>query len=513
MIGPNGSGKTRQAVQIAKWNRADMIGAIRNIALQEDLPVHSLERAKANLRNNLQNRQNSFWELWDEINYLFAKLMVEDSASATRFRDGAFAGEVRMPEETKLTRLSAMWGRLFPGRTLSFAGYSPRVSSTLSGAKSEYSARTMSDGERVAVYLAGRVLDSESETIVVDEPEVHFHSLLGVTFWNELEALRHDCRFVYVTHDLPFALSRRDATFAVIRPQGNVEQVLLKDGIPKDLAQALLGAASFSIHASRIVFCEGTEGQSLDPQLYKAWFRGHSTVVIPVGSAKDVIRATVAFGESKLVAGLEAIGIIDRDYWPEEFFASLPSSVHPLPVHEVENVFCLHPVFRAVANHLSLADAETRYQTFVARAKQKVTGGLLAKQISERFRKRAESEFRRVLGSLEVSDDLQALKKHHAESLRPDRWQTPPEEAFEREQKVVEAALSGSSDELLRVLPAKVFLHDAAEQLGVAKDRYVQLVCDALLAHEGSPLSGLSGAIAAALENVLPRREPGSTPA
>jgi len=57
-------------------------------------------------------------------------------------------------------------------------------------------------------YLAGRVLDSESTIIIVDEPEVHFHSRLAARFCNEMKALRPDCRLVYVTHDLPFALSR-----------------------------------------------------------------------------------------------------------------------------------------------------------------------------------------------------------------------------------------------------------------------------------------------------------------
>ena len=76
----------------------------------------------------------------------------------------------------------------------------------------------------------------------------------------------------------------------------------MKEGVPNDLAESLLAAASFSIHARRIVFCEGTEGTSLDQLIYSAWFNKSDTAVVPVGSGKDVVRCTTAFSESTLAA-------------------------------------------------------------------------------------------------------------------------------------------------------------------------------------------------------------------
>jgi len=344
ILGPNGAGKTRHAVNMAGWNNADAIGALRNIALPPDIAMTSLPQAKTQLEQQLQQRRSQPWQMSSEINQLFSKLMAEDSSSAIRFRDQHKADPSAEPETTKLMRLSEVWERLFPGRQIDFSGHRPVVRSDYSSAGGEYPAQQMSDGERVALYLAGRVLDSDSSIIIVDEPEVHFHSRLAARFWTELEQLRSDCRFVYVTHDLPFALSRRDARYVIIRPNVPPQLVNLEEGIPPEIAQSLLAAASFSIHARRVVFCEGAESSSVDHALYHAWFSEPETAVVPVGASSDVVRCAVSFGRSDLVAGLDAIGIVDRDYWPDRYVSNLPAEVVCLAVHEVENFFCLPDV-------------------------------------------------------------------------------------------------------------------------------------------------------------------------
>ena len=111
-------------------------------------------------------------------------------------------------------------------------------------------------------------------------PETHLHSLLAVRVWNALEIARPDMRFVYVTHDLTFALSRRDARFVLASPTAGLRSIDLEPTLPADVTEALLGSASLSFYASRVVFCEG-ELTSLDYRLYGAWFRGPDTVVRP----------------------------------------------------------------------------------------------------------------------------------------------------------------------------------------------------------------------------------------
>ncbi len=43
VIGPNGSGKTRFAAQLATRNNAEFLGALRNIAMQENIPMQGLD--------------------------------------------------------------------------------------------------------------------------------------------------------------------------------------------------------------------------------------------------------------------------------------------------------------------------------------------------------------------------------------------------------------------------------------------------------------------------------------
>ena len=503
-LGPNGAGKTRYAVEVAQWNNANLVPALRNIALAPDVPMQSLSQASRELQQSLKRRRSRPWELADEINQLFAKLMAEDSSAAIRFRDDHLAGQAREPDKTKLMRLRDIWIRLFPGRHIGFSGHHPVVRSDFSSAAGEYPAQQMSDGERAALYLAGRVLDSEQSIVVVDEPEVHFHSRLATRFWNAMENLRGDCRFLYVTHDLPFALSRRDATYVVIMPNKPPKIVQLQEGMPKELAESLLAAASFSIFARRIIFCEGIEGRSLDQALYTAWFNSPDTAVVPVESSANVIRCAATFGESNLVTGIVAEGLVDRDYWPDNHLNDLPRTVRPLDVHEVENLFCLPGVFAAVAKHLGLSegDADSAYNNFLDSAKAKLTGDLLEKQVTERVKRRCEHEFRKALNSTRLVSDAVSF----AGSLDPSAWGTSIEAIVEEEKRRLDDARRGPPEEINRYFPGKLFINQAGEILGMSSKRYCEVVCTALAKPTGE-LSELSKGLEDALGDYLPSRK------
>ncbi|MGY6550455.1 MAG: AAA family ATPase [Erythrobacter sp.] len=77
------------------------------------------------------------------------------------------------------------------------------------GASDQDSASEMSDGERAIFYLIGQtLLADESTLLIIDEPELHVHRSIMSKLWDELEAARADCAFVFITHDLEFAASR-----------------------------------------------------------------------------------------------------------------------------------------------------------------------------------------------------------------------------------------------------------------------------------------------------------------
>lgn len=503
IIGPNGSGKTRFGLQLAQWNDAETIAALRNIALEENIPMQSLTHAEQELNNHKRNHRKRPWSISSEINNLFAKLMAEDSASAIDFRDSYVHGAE--PAVTKLMRLQQSWERLFPGRRIVFKGYTPKVTSEYSAGEQEYAAQHMSDGERVALYLAGRVLDAKQGIIVVDEPEVHFHSRLAIQFWDELERLRSDCRFVYITHDLPFAQSRRASGYLVIKPGFDPQIASVEDAVPSDIAQEILAAASFSIYADTVVFCEGTES-SIDQRIFRAYYNDRRIAVVPVGSCRDVIKCTEAFAASTIVQGMNAIGIVDRDYWPDTYLEALPPGVHVLPAHEVESLLCHKQIFVAVAKHLGIgAEArEARYIEFLDEAAAKFAGALKYKQISERFKNRCVDQFYRALSALKVHETEAATRLNHETELAPDRWAYQPKDMMDSETAAVEAAIANPSQDLVRVLPGKVYLASLVAKLGFTRDAYIALMVDALTAKDPSPLVTLRDDLRAVMDDLLP---------
>ncbi len=509
LLGPNGSGKTRYACSIVDENRAGFVGALRNLRLQPTLPAYSSTQAQNELKGRIDRRHQQYWEISDEIDLLFAKLLADDSISARRHRDAYVPGKDTPPDDTTLQKVQRLWIRVFPGRRLDFnsESYTVRVTSDYATSPDAYTADRMSDGERVALYLAARVYDAKPGILIVDEPEVHFHSRLAVRFWDDLERERTDIRFVYVTHDLTFALSRLQAQYLLVRPNEPARLLRVDETLPPDLAGALLGAASFSIFARRIVFCEGVEGQAGDHSFLSAWFNDRETAVIPVGSCQNVIRCAETFGTSNLVTGVTALGIIDRDYAPEMFIASLPQSIHVLKVHELESLFCLKGVFTAVARHLCKKpeEAESEYERFLERVRAQATGSLLNKQILERFKARIEPPLSAIFSSVKSGDEFAAIERMITQRLDPTNWGFEPLKALSEERERIEKALKSSAAELLAILPGKPLLPLAAQTLGIDPGKYRELV-EKALACETKAVADLGRAVAAAFVDHLPPR-------
>jgi ABC-type lipoprotein export system ATPase subunit len=507
IIGPNGSGKTRFGATLAEQNSADHIGALRNIQLNPQISMRPAAQVTKELSDNLSRRRKRYWEMSSEIELLFSKLLAEDSMSATRFRDAHADGLSPSIEDTTIRELRRVWGTFFPGRKIDLGGYAAKVHATHYGAESEYNAQQMSDGERVALYLAARVLDAKGPLIVVDEPEIHFHSRLAVRFWNELESIRSDCRFVYITHDLTFALSRKTAQFLIVQPQKKPHLLPLDAELPPHTAMALLGAASFSVYAQRIVFCEGEESGSLDISIYSAWFKDQDTVVIPVGSCDNVIRCVQAFNEARLVTSVECIGTIDRDYWPDSYLDSLPDAVHALPFHEIESLLSTRGVFAAVATHQGVSKGvDDRYDAGLLESRQTFVGGKLCKQVSERFKRRCEIAALSVLSGLKQSDTLSDLEVLHVNAVAELHRKIQADTIFREERETIEDALSGTDQTFLKILPGKGALGALSKKLNLTIEGYVKLIKSGLEAKPDSDLYVFGQHLDHALKPFLPNR-------
>ncbi|MBY4110892.1 AAA family ATPase [Rhodococcus fascians] len=505
IIGPNGSGKTRQSRTITANVNIDFINALRNTRVPPELPAMGMDTARANYQSNLTQTRNNHWELASEFDFMLSQLLGQQSTAAMEFtrrysKDPANAGK---PTETPLTHVERLWAEVFPGRELHWRDWKPLVINKSSGIDTEYSGSQMSDGEKAALYLMGRVFSADPGVVVVDEPETHLHSLLAVRLWNSIERARPDIRFVYVTHDLTFALSRQAARFVLASPTAGLRTIVLNGQLPDDVSEALLGSASLSFYASRVVFCEG-ERSSYDGPLYEAWFNGPDTVVRSVQSCQRVLRCVDALRNSGISSALEAIGIIDADYHSANFGSSLPHGVEMLKVHEVESLLSIPAVVEAVARHMGQTVNPVEY---FEELKKTVNETQVRKTIISRWKARIEPFLQGIVSTAgKASSNIEELSRELPNLFDYRNWSFSPEEFLEEEKVLVEGAIrSGNSDEFLRVFPGKQMLPVAAKAVGLSVQPYVDLIIGAF---SGTlpPGANLAEDLEDALLRHLPRR-------
>jgi hypothetical protein len=329
----------------------------------------------------------------------------------------------------------------------------------------------MSDGERTALFLILRVLSANSDNIIVDEPEVHFHPLLARAIWNELERQKPKCRFVYITHDIPFALSRRDPVIFIARSPSQMQRLDAIGGLPGELVQRILGAATFSVNANRLVFCEGTM-TGLDYRILSAWYSDDNSKVIPVGSCLAVKECVSVFRSGRATVNVDAVGHIDRDRWPVEFLSD-SEWIRPLPVHEIEGLFCISQIFAAFGAFYGFPESQVseKHIEFVAKAKGKFSGATLNKEILDRSKIRAE---------FAVRGPLNAVKPDKALTITRAQFQTAALTAeslgaiFDEESSHLQSALACGVEPFLAAFPSKTYWTEAASALGVSTETLVK---------------------------------------
>lgn len=119
ILGANGSGKTRLAVEMSKTGGVEFIPALRNIALPDQIPNWTLQTATSELTSRTSQRRDRYWELIQDIDALFGKLLSSHAVEAMRVYDEVREG--RTPtgiSDTVLDKTKALWKSVFPGRTL-----------------------------------------------------------------------------------------------------------------------------------------------------------------------------------------------------------------------------------------------------------------------------------------------------------------------------------------------------------------------------------------------------------
>jgi hypothetical protein len=339
--------------------------------------------------------------------------------------------------------------------------------------------------------------------LVVDEPETHFHSLLAVRLWNALEDARPDVRFVYVTHDLTFALSRRHAQYVIASPIAGLRTIRMDEELPADVAEALLGSASLSFYASRIIFCEG-DHTSLDGRLYSAWFNGADTVVRPVNDSQSVLRCVDALRKSGMTRSLDVLGIVDRDFRSDEFIASL-GMVHVLPVHEIESLLSWPAVVEAIARHMG---REFKEESYLKDLRDTVTAKQRSSIVIERWKVRVEPNLiGLVASSSKGNDSLDSMAAAIPGIFQMSNWSFSPEQILAEEKARVGNGIdSEDAAAFFALVPGKQLLQIAAKQVGMDRSSYASLIIRALGEVKGGPLQPLRESLTGALAPLLPPR-------
>lgn len=483
IIGPNGVGKTRLGVAIVRKNNGERVAALRNVEIPE-IPMQRLEQANQQVRQAITETMNQHWRQAFELQSLMAEILAEDREQAVKYREQRESNPTATPDErfvnTRLTKIVTIWNRHFPGRTIT-VDYEPKVKRAKNdGSIVSYPISQMSEGERTALYLAARVVSCDKKVMLVDEPETFFHPLLAKRLWDDLEALAPQIRFIYITHDIPFALSRRSAQFAVARSEESAEMLPPTSSIPPDVVAEVLGAASFSISASRLIFCEGEPG-SLDGPILSAWHDCLNTAVVPVGSCNSVRECVSVFRAKRVTSGLDAFGYIDRDGWPDAHLNS-DAFVKAQAVSEIEGIFCLEPVFKALAvyNGSDDAQAQVQFNAFLTESRGSFNGATFNKEILTRSKFRVEVEQKSLLNPIKPNVSLATMQAAFVGAQPAGGWPTYLTTVFSDEERRLKTSLQGSSAEFVRDFPAKSYFDVAARYLKFVPEKMVEALCSAL---------------------------------
>lgn len=227
---------------------------------------------------------------------------------------------------------------------------------------------------------------------------------------------------MYITHDIPFALSRRHAQFAVARSEAHVDLLPQAQTLPAELIGQVFGAASFSVTASRLIFCEG-KPDSYDVEILSAWHGCPKTAVIAAGGCAAVRECVSVFRSGIVTGGLTAFGYVDRDGLPDSVLSS-DTNIKAHPVYEIEGFICVEAVFKAVAryNGIDTSEADRRFDQFLLKARAHFSGVLLNKEILNRAKLRAEFTLRTLLNPIKPDSDLGKLKSAFGLASPPGGW-------------------------------------------------------------------------------------------
>jgi energy-coupling factor transporter ATP-binding protein EcfA2 len=363
-VGANGSGKTRLGtwIEITSPERelVHRISAQKSLSMPDSTTPVSIDIAEQNLLFgnpgwNHQHKINKWNQkpattLLSDYEKLMVYLFSDETEANAKFKIAVKARTARVePPVTKIDLVKEVWEKILPHRELVIGGL--RVQTRVKAQTEKiYNSSEMSDGERVIFYLIGQCLAApKNGIIVIDEPELHLHKSVQAPLWAEIEKLRSDCLFVYLTHDVEFAAAQNGAARIWLKSfdgkSWDWEYVSPDQSFPDGLLLEVLGSRK------PVVFVEGDNGSN-DVSLYREILPNF--LIVPRGSCSQVILSVKALKANAQLHHLNVFGIVDRDRRVSKEIAALEAdSIFVLTVAEVENLFCTEEVIKIASKMLA----------------------------------------------------------------------------------------------------------------------------------------------------------------
>lgn len=448
-VGANGTGKTRLATLIENTLdlNAHRVSAHRALNLNPLVPKISESEALQGLRTGYEGGTNPFrtrdrgrWKdkgaitLLNDFDFLIQSLFAEQSNKSLETHKKVRAGDKSDAEPTKFEILTLIWQKLLPHRKLHISGDNILVSAT--GSDSQYSASEMSDGERAVFYMLGQALVAAPDSLLIfDEPELHIHPSIMSKLWDEIEAARPDCAFVFITHDLAFSSSRIADKYVLKTydpaPFWEIEKVPQNSGFGEELTTLILGSRK------PILFVEGNDN-SLDVAIYRSCF--DNWTVIPKGSCGDVIHSVVTMKENEDFTRVTCYGIVDADVYSQEdkdYFLSL--NVHVLPVSEIENLILIPEISKSIAEYEGFSGSDLEEK--LSQLKEAVFKEIISEDDIEKVLVRyCQRRIDRILKKIDLSKskNISELINNYNEKVIPLNIESIAEELAKKIRKAVE---------------------------------------------------------------------------
>lgn len=483
LLGANGSGKTRFSARIEELNdpafnsnnieesHIHRLSAQKSLTISTSIPIFDYESSEKNLflggsehyadKNHFRFRQDPIAHLLEDyqsaLSLLFAKAQCElqkEHDNAKKYHSEGIA--IPEPSETVVDRAQRIWNALLPHRTIDLSGNGVHVNYNTQ----KYHGKDMSDGERVMLYMICQTLVVKPNSLfIIDEPELHIHKAIVNELWTLLENERPDCIFMYLTHDIDFALSRNNAQYLWMRNYdgSNWEYEFLNTDnfpdLPSELLLEIIGTRQ------KIIFVEGTR-DSYDYKLYQEIYREKGYHIIPCGGCQDVVRLVKAKKTYGLLQSIEVCGIIDRDFRvDQEIDALKKDGIYALGVAEVENLFVV-PELLEIMERLLGCDSETAdaAKQFIIDLFNRTKGNQVAEALSREISHQL-SLF--DLGTKQYSnDEIRSIIENKYTARNIGQWRAEKEAIFNSVRTLPEILSVFNFKELSKKIASKYGLSD-----------------------------------------------------